>query len=363
MLTETAAEQAPGTETQAEAKPLSILDSLKAYEAGETELTPKEAPAAEVETETVEAEEGEELPAEDTAEEAEVVEEEEAAEEEEEELKDGEPYTLKLPGRREGDPDVDVVIEGLDAQTQQRLNQLKNGFMRGEEYRQAMGVAEQRFQELSEISEALSTDPGSFFREKVDPSLRVEAAISILDSLLDEDGNATPEYERVVETLNQWAHEPEARVAMREDVEIQKELRAIDKVVNAHIPEGADQGEVMQFRQAVFGLLQNHVTQHGPVYADQVPALIEKIARGYGYKTPVSGTRAGAAAPASSPATGPTKEQIAAAKDTGKRLVQASARRKEVSSVAPAGLGAATHSGSPPSGQSIEDRLDWFLKQ
>jgi hypothetical protein len=119
-------------------------------------------------TTAAEAEEG----AEEEAPEEAAPEGEEAAEAETEGL------VVKLPGRRPGDPELEIEVS--DQESADRLRQMSNGYMRGEEVRQAQEAILQDRQEREQFKDMVRTDPIGFMVENLDPDIQAETALYLL---------------------------------------------------------------------------------------------------------------------------------------------------------------------------------------
>lgn len=287
---------------------------------------------------------------------------------------DGEAFVLKVHARRDGEEDVELEFTGLDKETRERLAQMRNEAMRGSEYRERITVVESREHQLADIYAELAEDPGTFLSAKVHPSMRKEAALAILDSLMDQPGI----YDEIVDTLNTWETDAATRAAARQereeaanarrvDPEVRQNLTEIRNTVAAWVPDGADPEQAKQFQQEAFAVLLGIVQARRLETLDvaKIPSFITALAQEYGYNAPAPAGAPPASKPAdAAPAPAVPAEKIEAAKDTGRKLVSASARRREVTAVSPAGPGAAPQSGlNPPPGQSVEERIAWYSQQ
>lgn len=87
-------------------------------------------------------------------------------------------HTVSLPGR---EPDADdVEIEVDDEETAERLNQMRNGFMRGEAVRKREGELQVVQNELQGISEQFEVDPAGFVIEYVEEADLPQTALALL---------------------------------------------------------------------------------------------------------------------------------------------------------------------------------------
>ncbi len=102
----------------------------------------------------------------DADDDADEVEGEEEDEKEDEDADDKKSHTVKLPSREADGEDFEIEVD--DEETAERLNQMRNGFMRGEEHREKETNLQVRENELAGISESFEVDPAGFLMEYVD---------------------------------------------------------------------------------------------------------------------------------------------------------------------------------------------------
>jgi hypothetical protein len=369
-------------------QPGSIEDTLARFEAGELGVdVTEDAPAAEPAADPAGEQAGAELdqdedddppappPATDEAEAAEAG--DDNSEEGEPEAAEAEAFVLALPGRREGDADVEIELTGLDAPARERLAQLRNGFMRGEEVRTAQAQIQRDRDELATIRSEFAADPAGFLLgDGIHPSVQKEVALALLGGLME-----TEAYDEVVDTLNEWESDEESRGAWqqhrqsaREQAAVQNEVNRIEQGVTALVPEGTPENRAKAFTRIAMQTVFEHVQANRLEAVDpaELPSLLADVMTGYGFAAPSSTAAVPPARdataqqpPAKAPASAaPTAEELARARQTGQKLVKASARRREATAVAPAGHGAATSGGlQPPKGLTVEQTLDWFAKQ
>lgn len=363
-----AAEDAPRPESHAEIQERDESGRFVATETTEEPAPEAEAPAAP----TADDEDDEDdAPPPATDAEADAPPEDAAPEDEaKEEAPEGEPYTLKLPGRREGDEDLEIQIDGLDAATQERLAQLRNGYLRGEEVRERDALVSAKEGELRAIAEDLAADPAGFLVEHVAPAMQRDTALALMARLMETDA-----YAEIVDKVNEWEQDPEARRTYLEEqeahrpppAEVRQNLSEVRAAVSAYLPEGADAAAVRDFQRDAYSILTAYVNTKRIDSLDpaKVPGLIAAVAEEYGFHAPTSKATEPPApeATAPAPAKAPAPEKIAAARQHGAKLVSASARRREATAVSPPGPGAVAQSGTPPKGQSIEDRIKWYASQ
>jgi len=130
---------------------------------------------------TPEGEEAEPQDAAPVAEGEEQAEEEQAAapEGEEEQVEDGpEPIVVQLPGRHAHDPDVEIEV--TDPEVAERLRQLRNAAMRGEEVRAERAKLEEAWGQVTDVEEAIQLDPLGFIRTQLPQDYAPRIALQLL---------------------------------------------------------------------------------------------------------------------------------------------------------------------------------------
>lgn len=86
--------------------------------------------------------------------------------------------TVKLPGRREGDPDVEIEV--TDPEVAERINQLRNSAHRTEVLRQEREKLDRDLAERQAFIETLQADPVAFVAQYMDPTVQTETALFLL---------------------------------------------------------------------------------------------------------------------------------------------------------------------------------------
>lgn len=313
----------------------------------------------------------------------------EAAEEEGDEDEDAAPtetFVAKLPGRRAGDPDIEIPLEGLSQEEREAFNRLRNGYMRRERAEAVMAeVAEERA-ELDGIYTALRTDPIGFIVGQVDKSLHAK----LVKFLLTDD----EVYDAVVDDVAKWDEDPkekraavaelreerrrEQEIAREQAARIQAARRSVQEITAAlerMIPSGMDPDRAAQFMGYALRDLEEHTKRHR--INDLTPERAIEVLKStgtlrlFGIKpkapsarrrapaSPAAGTRSEGLPPARPK--GPTEERIRRkAQKASEGFRQASTRRRAAAAVAPAGAGAEPVKLTPPKGQGIKERLKWW---
>ena len=118
-------------------------------------------------------------------------------EEEEDEAK---AITVKVPGRQPDDEDIEIEVD--DQELAERINHLKNGFMRGEEVRTRTIQLDASEDAMEEISESFEVDPAAFVLKYTDD----DQLPAVVMSLLSEKGvwdNLKPQIDRLFADPNE----------------------------------------------------------------------------------------------------------------------------------------------------------------
>jgi hypothetical protein len=286
-------------------------------------------------------------------------------------------FVLALPPRREGEADVDVEFRGLDQQTREDLARMRNGYMRGESFRQEMSQVSEIRDELLDIRDDLAQDPAGFILGHIHESFLPDTARVVLARLWENQEVA----DQLMDMIEGWNADPAKRAAFlqeqqtasqqrqqeRPPVEVRRAGRALNNAILGLIPEGTPQPRGRGFFVAAGEALRAHIIENNLEQLDpkEVPGLLTPLLKGFGFEAPTpkappadAGRRTPAAAAAA--AAGPG---TATATDTGKTLAAASARRRSLTGVAPAGPTPAVTRPTPPPGQTVEQRLAWLEKQ
>lgn len=304
---------------------------------------------------------------------------EEAAEGEEGE--DDDVVFIKLPARRQGDPDFEFPVDvefleaaGLDpAEAVERLNQLRNGAMYRAEFEEAQTAVQSQQDELDGIYEDLSADPAGFILEAVNPETRTALAEQILTSLDQESFTA------LARKLDGWRRSPEQREAARAKAEVERlrgekkrqtdratsqqttqNVRAVQNAITGLIPEGMDDARADLFVRSAASELRRHVADNKLTTLEpaEVPEILGSrgVLEVYGITVDDGEAGAGEAAAAEAPPQEtPSKNGQTARKKTGQTAsskskakgadVRERLKRRKASASTPAGAGSAAPTG------------------
>lgn len=358
----------------------SILEGGEAD--AETEPTEEEAQAAEAEA--VEAEAGEESTEEEAP--GAVGEGEEDAETETGTETDDEDdlSVLRLPGRRPDDEDFELPIDaealeaaGIDPkEAAERVNQLRNGYMRGSEVREAREAVRGQQGELDFIYRELQERPGEFLTQNVHASHYPDLLKNLIVQL---DDSA---YEQVLNHIGQLDRDTNARERARLDIEKQriqhreerqqqrqssdyvKQVRT--EIINL-VPEDMDDARADEFFDYAIFKLESYARQNPGqrLQPDRVPVLLQEL----GALDPFGLSQNGEATTRTDDATAPNADRAKKGpkgKDTEQKRAGQDLRKRADSrknaAVSPAGATTGASPTKPPRGQSFDERMAWIEK-
>lgn len=308
-----------------------------------------------------------------------------------EEGEEGETLAVALPGRRPEDPAYEIEVD--DPQTAERLRQLVNSAMRGDEARQ---YVEERLGESRAVQDAITTDPAGFLMEAFgsEPEILDHVALSLISNpkvwervagrVLNWDDPDRYELDSVKIANQQHTLKDQLQGRAAQVREVEQNFREVSETVEGLIPEqfGDDQRAAF-FRDALRDL-KDHADQHRlrTLRTSDIPLLLASRLKAYGINpleaasrvapagkggTTAKSSRNGHAAPrerpqpARQPATKPAPK--APTPRNGKQFVASAKRRQAAASIAPVGAGAPSNVPTPPAGQSVEERVAWHRKQ
>lgn len=164
---------------------------------------------------------------------------------------------VALPGRHPNAPDVEIEVD--DPEVAERLRQLRNGYMRGEEVRQIQQAVEAEREQLDEIAVRLQVDPEGFLFENIPPQRAASVALQILaqesvwnsvkgiiEGLFDEDSREVVRTRLENERLkNRDSAVQEYQSRMQEQRSFAQAKEAIAVLIPEHLPE---QQQVMLYQ-------------------------------------------------------------------------------------------------------------------
>lgn len=331
----------------------------------------EEGDSAEGEDAEGEEEEGTEG-SEEEGEEEDVDEEETEAEEEAEDEEDDEEdlYKASIPGRRPGDPDLELEIAGLTQAEQEGLNRLRNGYLRGEDYRSQMTEVNDLRTEVEAVAYQMDVNPVGYINETLEEETKVELAKFLLTQ--------DPIFEKVFPDVEDWGHDQsrrEGEAAKIERDQLKKSQDAMRRratadaarkegdAIIAHLEGQADDlSETNQKRFMRFAI------QDLEDYAKANPKTkfsLENVNRiltdtgvfeTFGIK-PSLPTPTDQEPPPKKERIRKAKAKVQEARDTGKRFQKKRARKRSAASTSPPGSGAPPVSHPFKKGETIEERI------
>jgi hypothetical protein len=281
----------------------------------------------------------------------------EGQQQEGQEGQEGEPneFTVLLPGRQ-GDEEYEFVVESKEAA--ERLQQLKNGYMRASAVREKEAEIEGKLTELEGVKQAINFDPVGFVvnaladqPETVDhlvlylltqPQVRARVGPIVAKALTD------PNELRVVTAEQQAARarsQAEMSTRIEEDRIVRQNFAQVSATVDALLPSNLPPSQQQQVKQSWFQLLQLHADRYGlltlPVHeiptilAPHLTALGVDLAEATKRAIQVAQGSVSANAPAPRPQQTGNGQPRTTAAPNGKRFVASATKRKQAA--APSG--------------------------
>ncbi|HUU96460.1 MAG TPA: hypothetical protein VM487_12030 [Phycisphaerae bacterium] len=290
---------------------------------------------------------------------------------------------VTLPGRRPGEAEMEVVVE--DPLVAERLRQMKNGYMRGEDAKAIRSQAEQVLEQAEEVKAHIATDPIAFVHENLRPEFRLELAYAILT-----DPQLWPSIAPTLQGLTQDPQKVEmlradlnarryqfresASAQIQQDRAMQKNARAVSAAIQKIVPPTL-RGE--QARLWVSDALQTvgqYVDQSNlrGIDPSHLPMILAQRLQAFGVDPTLAAQRlAGSSVPsrpaAGRPGTAPARRAPgapAASQPSGQTFVAGSQARRAVAAIAPAGAGAPAGGMQPaPKGAGIKEAIEHARKQ
>lgn len=288
--------------------------------------------------------------------------------------------TVPVPGRNPTDPDYEIVVDSLE--TAERLRQLVNAAMRGDEARAY--VAEQ-MREIEAARDAITVDPAGFLLDTFRDAPEVVEHVAL--ALLSQPGV----WQRVAPRVLNWddpdKFELDAAKIARQQYEMRDQLRTmaeqrrvvadnlrdVQQAVQRMIPATLDPDQQAAFYRDALRDLKDYADRHRLLTLDvnDIPLLLARRLAAYGLD-PLEAAR-GLSTPArrEAPASrtpSPALSSAAATREpprpkSGKQFVAAAEKRRRAAAIAPPGAGSPSNVPTPPEGQSIEQRIAWHRQQ
>ncbi len=284
------------------------------------------------------------------------------------------PIVVQLPGRRPGEV-FEIEVDSQEAA--ERLNQLRNGYMNGQQVREARAEIERAQHELEDVISLMETDPVGFIVQHLPEETQDKIAFFLLTNpavwervrdrvaqLEDPDGFRIAQAEARAERLEMRERFRQIKAAREEARQNARELiGAIEKM----IPEIIDGERREQLIRDARQDLREYVARHNVdrIEISDLPLIlqarlrlngIDPIAAARALHEPTNRQRAGTT-PRPGP-TGPANGQPPTAQRTAEQLIKAAAKKRAVAAVAPAGAGAPIANRAPlPRGHTLKERL------
>lgn len=332
---------------------------------------------ADAEGEEAEEAEGEGGPEEDEVDEEEEESEEEAEDEEEEE--EGDIYKASIPGRRPGDPDIKLEIQGLTQDEQEGFNRLRNGYMRGEDARAQVKAANELRDSVMVVAQQMDQNPVGYISDTLNDETKVELA----KFLLTED----KVFEEVFPAIVDWEHDESRRkgeAAMIERDILKKgrdaELkRAADEAARKQgdaivehlegIAENLSDQNLSRFMRFALQDLDDYVKAH-PDVREMGLERVNQILVGtgvfetFGLKPTLPEPEKTRRAPrkARRDRLAEARSTVEDAEKTSQRLKRKKARKRSAATTTPPGSGAPPVSHPFKKGETVEERIAYIEK-
>jgi len=292
----------------------------------------------------------------------------------EEEEKEEEEITVSIPGRGPDDDDLEIVVD--DQETAERLNQLKNGFMRGEAYRTGLSEIQAAQEELYEIEEQFGVDPAGFVLEHIEEKHLPQVALALM--------TAPGAWDALKETVQELLEEPsalrtlqaEAKAARFETREALQKARANRTAQNKNaatlregiermIPDEMEEGRRTRLLADVTRDVVDHINRHKllTLEAKDLPTIVAERLELNGID-PLDARKALKDNGQRLRGKPSTRKKSKAKPKTGKQLVKASKKRKKVAAAPGPGKHAApTEASKLPPGQNLKQRVEEVRKR
>ena len=343
-------------EAEAEDEDKEVEEEVVEDETDEAEKPDDEPPADEKEAEEPE-----------DASKGEVDEAEKEPEEVDKEAEDDKTFTARLPGRFPDDDDVEIEVD--DQKTAERINQLRNGFMRGEEVRKATDELQAAQGELAKIDEAFTIDPAGFVNDHIDAKIAPQVALALLVQ-----PNIWKELEGTINTLLQNPQElrtlqAEAKAARLETKQMLKDKmetrkrqdensKQVEEAIDLIAPEDMEESTRQVLIRDMIRDVMEHISRNKleELKVKDVPMIVAERLRVNGLdplqaQEAIKNGKRSRGKPS-------LKKKPKVPPKTGKQLVKASAKRKKVAAAPGAGKKAAPIEPKRlPAGQTIKERF------
>ena len=271
---------------------------------------------------------------------------------------DEETFTVGLPGRNAGDPDVEFEVDNVA--DRDALNRYRKGYMRGEEARrQAVAVQSER-DEIEEIDLHIDIDPAGFILDKVSKDVRIQVARALLldadvrKDLEEELAGFDDEKDLENARLRSEADRRKISDAAKHKIAVTRATKANVNQIVANIkeliPEGMEREDWIPFYNLALTTAEQATRKLGryQMSKDELKAALTE-ARVF-RMLPGKGKSPPAKKAAGTDGSGGAQTKVAA-------LKKAKLRRKNVAGSSPAGVGSPPAAVELPKNQSVTERI------
>lgn len=279
---------------------------------------------------------------------------------------------VALPGRREEDGDFELPLDkaaleaaGIDPKdAEERVRQLKNGFVRGEQLRARQAELDDADERINGIFDELEADPAGFLTSGVKPEVRLQVAEELLLQLDQQS------FDALLDRVDEWTRNPAARdvqrtkkendrlkqsasrsTEAREQARVQREVREIHGSIVDLIPPELTDARADVFVRAAATELQLYAKEKKLSSLDpsKVPEILADRGvleafnispNGGGNPSEAPGSRSGNGDGSKKPSSAAATKKPAAGEDVRDRM-----KRRKAATTTPAGAGATPSGG------------------
>lgn len=297
---------------------------------------------------------------------------------------------VRLPARQPGSEDEEYEV--TDPNLAERINQLRNGYIRGEDARRQIEEARTIKREADQLIASLRHDPVNTILSQVPENVRADLVRHLLadesvwsavnDDLATWDSDEQERRAAWAELrANRYEQGQQARAQIAEYQAAQENAQQVTAAIEGLVPEGMDDARAQAFLRYAIRDLREYVNQNGINRLDpaEVPALLHRMGTlapfgiqpyapsaatngGVPYPVAPQPTAAVTATAAPQPVAAPTVPAPQVSADAAAKYRAALARRRAAAAVAPVGAGATPIRMQPPPGQTVQERIDWARK-
>lgn len=283
------------------------------------------------------------------------------------------PTVFFLPPRDYGQPPIPVILDNPTIVDD--LRRLRNDGMRGAEYAEAVRDLDKREGEFTDAMIAMRANPVGFVLNQLDPQDATRVAMSVLvhpsvwqtmvptlKALIGNEANLELTRARLHNQNTQA--EIRAREAVETDRASRQNAEDIRRAIHALTPRNLTRDQQKLWRDHARRTLREYADRNQLVAIDvrDVPSILTQHLAAFNVAPEEAwarmrsafmggGTTPTPAAPAPSRATAPNGAPGSGSPDA----------RRAVAAIAPVGAGAApARMPTPPKGQGVQERLEWF---